>query len=64
VKAKEIQEEQEAVEEYRGSTAAAGKTSLGDILKEKMGNKACRFKESQKAALARPFFFLYRQSLR
>jgi small subunit ribosomal protein S1 len=37
VKAKEIQEEQEAVEEYRGSTAGAGKTSLGDILKEKMG---------------------------
>ncbi|MGH9578099.1 MAG: S1 RNA-binding domain-containing protein, partial [Terriglobales bacterium] len=37
VKAKEIQEEQEAVEEYRGSTASAGKTSLGDILKEKMG---------------------------
>jgi small subunit ribosomal protein S1 len=37
VKAKEIQEEQEAVEEYKGSTAAAGRTSLGDILKEKMG---------------------------
>jgi small subunit ribosomal protein S1 len=37
VKAKEIQEEQEAVEEYKGSTAGAGKTSLGDILKEKMG---------------------------
>ena len=37
VKAKEIQEEQEAVEEYRGSTASTGKTSLGDILKEKMG---------------------------
>jgi small subunit ribosomal protein S1 len=37
VKAKEIQEEQEAVEEYKGSTASAGRTSLGDILKEKMG---------------------------
>ena len=37
VKAKEIQEEQEAVEEYKGSTAGAGKTSLGDILKEQMG---------------------------
>ena len=37
VKAKEIQEEHEAVEEYKGSTAAAGRTSLGDILKEKMG---------------------------
>ena len=37
VKAKEIQEEQEAVEEYKGSTANAGRTSLGDILKEKMG---------------------------
>jgi small subunit ribosomal protein S1 len=37
VKAKEIQEEQEAVEEYKGTTAGAGKTSLGDILKEQMG---------------------------
>jgi small subunit ribosomal protein S1 len=37
VKAKEIQEEHEAVEEYKGSTASAGRTSLGDILKEKMG---------------------------
>ena len=37
VKAKEIQEEQEAVEEYKGSTAGSGKTSLGDILKEQMG---------------------------
>jgi len=36
VKAKEIQEEQEAVEEYK-SSSAGGRTSLGDILKEKMG---------------------------
>jgi len=37
VKAKEIQEEHEAVEEYKGSTVSVGRTSLGDILKEKMG---------------------------
>jgi small subunit ribosomal protein S1 len=36
VKAKEIQEEEEAVAEYR-SAATTGKTSLGDILKEKIG---------------------------
>jgi small subunit ribosomal protein S1 len=36
VKAKELQEEQEAVEEYRASSPAAGKTSLGDLLKEKI----------------------------
>jgi small subunit ribosomal protein S1 len=35
VKAKEIQEEEEAVAEYR-SNATSGRTSLGDILKEKM----------------------------
>ena len=39
VRAKEIHEEQEAVEEYRGTTSTAGKTSLGDILKEKMGSE-------------------------
>jgi small subunit ribosomal protein S1 len=38
VKAKEIQEEEEAVAEYR-STASTGKTSLGDILKEKIGGE-------------------------
>jgi len=38
VKAKEIQEEEEAVAEYR-STASSGKTSLGDILKEKIGGE-------------------------
>jgi small subunit ribosomal protein S1 len=36
VKAKEIQEEEEAVAEYRNS-ATSGKTSLGDILKEQIG---------------------------
>ena len=36
VKAKEIMEEEEVVAEYR-SSAPAGKTSLGDLLKEKMG---------------------------
>jgi small subunit ribosomal protein S1 len=36
VKAKEIQEEEEAVAEYSRS-AATGKTSLGDILKEQIG---------------------------
>ncbi|MCI0749029.1 MAG: 30S ribosomal protein S1 [Nevskiales bacterium] len=35
VKAKEIQEEQEAMEEYK-ATPVSGKTSLGDILKEQM----------------------------
>ena len=36
VKAKEMQEEQEAVEEYRQTSGTAGKTSLGDLLKEKI----------------------------
>src|SRR5579885_431776 len=36
VKAKEIQEEEEAVAEY-SRNASTGKTSLGDILKEKIG---------------------------
>jgi len=36
VKAKEIQEEEEAVADYR-SNATSGKTSLGDILKEQIG---------------------------
>jgi small subunit ribosomal protein S1 len=38
VKAKEIQEEQEAVEDYRASSSG-GKTSLGDLLKEKMSGE-------------------------
>ena len=38
VKAKEIQEEEEAVAEYRNS-ATSGKTSLGDILKEQIGGE-------------------------
>ncbi|HUS24516.1 MAG TPA: 30S ribosomal protein S1 [Candidatus Binatia bacterium] len=37
VRAKEIHEEQEAVDEYNKGSSGAGKTSLGDILKEKMG---------------------------
>jgi small subunit ribosomal protein S1 len=37
VREKEIQEEQETLAEY-GRSAATGKTSLGDILKEQMGN--------------------------
>jgi len=38
VKAKEIMEEEEAVAEYRGASSAA-KTTLGDLLKEKIGDK-------------------------
>jgi small subunit ribosomal protein S1 len=37
VREKEIQEEQETLAEY-GRNASTGKTSLGDILKEQMGN--------------------------
>lgn len=36
VKAKEIHEEQEAMEDYKASTSS-GKTTLGDLLKEKLG---------------------------
>ncbi len=38
VKAKEIQEEEETVAEYSGSSGT-GKTSLGDLLKEQIGDK-------------------------
>ena len=38
VKAKEIMEEEDAVAEYRGS-ASTGKTSLGDVLKDHLGDK-------------------------
>ena len=38
VKAKEIQEEHEAVEDYK-SSSPSGTTTLGDLLKEKMGSE-------------------------
>ncbi len=38
VKAKEIQEETEAMDEYNKSSATAHTTSLGDLLKEQMGS--------------------------
>ena len=38
VRAKEIQEEDEAVAEYSKASAVSGKTSLGDILKEQIQN--------------------------
>jgi len=39
VRAKEIQEEEEAVAEYSRTSAVSGKTSLGDLLKEQIGGQ-------------------------
>ncbi len=38
IKAKEEHEEAEAVQNYKSETAASGGTTLGDLLKEQMGN--------------------------
>jgi small subunit ribosomal protein S1 len=37
IKAKEMHEEQEAVQSYRSETSTSG-TSLGDLLKEQIGS--------------------------
>ncbi|HET7921499.1 MAG TPA: S1 RNA-binding domain-containing protein, partial [Gammaproteobacteria bacterium] len=39
VKAKEVQEEAQAMEDYGRGTASAGTTALGDLLKEHIGGK-------------------------
>ncbi len=38
IKAKEEQEEQDVLSDYSGSNSSGGSTSLGDILKEQMGD--------------------------
>ena len=38
IKAKEMHEEQEAVQSYRSETGSSSGTSLGDLLKEQIGS--------------------------
>ena len=38
IKAKEVHEEQEAVQSYRSETGGSSGTSLGDLLKEQIGS--------------------------